>query len=240
MFQIYNHIKRYIHGRNIYPHSLLMRNKKNDKLVYNYLIELLSDVHDLLDKHQIRYFISDGTLLGAYRSNNFIDGDDDIDIRVYKKDWNKYCKLIQKLKHKYNIESSHNNKWHQIHCKFKTPAESLHMDIVKSDFVFEELWINVDDMFIDSTEYIFIKDKKVRCPHKKYIIPYLEKSYGKTWKTPLLYSHGYRNYIMSLNILLLIVIGILLLLTMKYNYIIFIPIVILLLIFVILSFKNNF
>jgi hypothetical protein len=44
------------------------------------LFKNLLDVHTVLDKYNIKHWLSHGTMLGAYRENNFIEYDDDCDI----------------------------------------------------------------------------------------------------------------------------------------------------------------
>ena len=44
------------------------------------LFKNLVEVHQVLDKHNIRHWLSHGTILGAYRDNNFIAWDDDADL----------------------------------------------------------------------------------------------------------------------------------------------------------------
>lgn len=44
--------------------------------------EFLVEVRDLLEKNNIKYFLLFGTLLGAYRENDFIKHDRDIDIGI--------------------------------------------------------------------------------------------------------------------------------------------------------------
>ena len=52
----------------------------NERL--NYSIECLKLVTDELDKHNIPYWLEQGTLLGAYRSSMLIPYDYDMDISV--------------------------------------------------------------------------------------------------------------------------------------------------------------
>lgn len=55
-------------------------------------LDILIDVSDFCDKHNIRYFLACGTLLGAIRHNGFIPWDDDIDIMIPRPDYNRFLK----------------------------------------------------------------------------------------------------------------------------------------------------
>lgn len=68
--------------------------------------EILDDIVKVCDDANISYFLDGGTLLGAKRHKGFIPWDDDIDIGIYKDDWNDFESLIvDKLSDKYIIQS---------------------------------------------------------------------------------------------------------------------------------------
>lgn len=68
--------------------------------------EILRDIVKVCDDANIDYFLDGGTLLGAKRHKGFIPWDDDIDIGIYRDDWNKFESLIvNKLADKYIIQS---------------------------------------------------------------------------------------------------------------------------------------
>ena len=50
---------------------------------------LLLYFDDYCKKHQIRYFISNGTLLGAVKYRGFIPWDDDVDVLVPREDYDR-------------------------------------------------------------------------------------------------------------------------------------------------------
>jgi len=75
---------------------------KNPKNVRN-AIRLLKIVIDTLNKHDIKYYLDFGTLLGAMRENAFISWDDDIDISLVNyKDYDKIESVLQEIKKEYS------------------------------------------------------------------------------------------------------------------------------------------
>lgn len=67
--------------------------------------KIFEDVDKICRDNNIQYFIADGTLLGAVRHGGFIPWDDDIDIGMMRKDYNKFIEIAPGLlDEKYTLE----------------------------------------------------------------------------------------------------------------------------------------
>ena len=59
--------------------------------------EILKELIRVMDELNIRYYFVHGSLLGAVRDNDFILEDDDIDIAIFREDYNRLIKNGQEL-----------------------------------------------------------------------------------------------------------------------------------------------
>ena len=75
-------------------------NLRNVQLLY---IELLRFVDNVCKKHDIDYWLEGGTLIGAVRHGGFIPWDDDIDLSIMRKDYEKLIKVLPEEISKYGI-----------------------------------------------------------------------------------------------------------------------------------------
>ncbi len=58
-------------------------------------LEILKSFDKICRKHNLRYYIVGGTLIGAVRHKGFIPWDDDIDVSMPRKDFNKFLKIAK-------------------------------------------------------------------------------------------------------------------------------------------------
>ncbi|MBR2061575.1 MAG: LicD family protein, partial [Tidjanibacter sp.] len=58
------------------------------------LLRMLQVVAEICQKHNISWWLSSGTLLGAARHGGFIPWDDDMDIVLLRKDYKRLAKIL--------------------------------------------------------------------------------------------------------------------------------------------------
>lgn len=72
-------------------------------------VEILDVVAEFCEKNDIKYWLDCGTLLGAIRHKGFIPWDDDIDIGMLRKDYQKFMDLFNKENTRYKFFCNENN-----------------------------------------------------------------------------------------------------------------------------------
>ncbi len=73
------------------------------KPVWAALFDVYKEVAKICDRHGLRYYVTDGTAIGAVRHHGFIPWDDDFDMSMPREDYEKFidiarCELPQNLK----------------------------------------------------------------------------------------------------------------------------------------------
>ena len=73
-------------------------------------LEIMKDIHTFCMEHHILYSLLDGSLIGAARHKGFIPWDDDIDVAMDRKDYDKFLKIAkEKYSDKYTILNNDTN-----------------------------------------------------------------------------------------------------------------------------------
>lgn len=68
-------------------------------------LDIMSDFVKVCEKHELTYFLIAGSAIGAVRHKGFIPWDDDLDIGMFRSDFDKFLELADKeLSSKYTIE----------------------------------------------------------------------------------------------------------------------------------------
>lgn len=100
-------------------------------------LELLDEFLRLCDKHQLRYFLSGGTCLGAIRHNGFIPWDDDIDVSMPRDDYQRFVEVARReLDDRYVFQS----------CETEPNCGLVFGKIRKKGTVYSEIYSHHIDM----------------------------------------------------------------------------------------------
>ena len=75
------------------------------------LVEIMKYFHNICEKNNIRYYVLGGTCLGAVRHKGFIPWDDDIDVGIPRKDYDRLVEIAKKSDNgRYILEAPLENK----------------------------------------------------------------------------------------------------------------------------------
>lgn len=131
----------------------------------NIMVEMLCEIDRICKKHNIEYYISDGTLLGAIRHKGFIPWDDDLDISMTRENYNKFQKVaIKEISKDYFVQTVETEKVYAINgCPMKIRhLHSLFKEVARSNVKYNE------GIFID----VFPMD---RIPSNKKLLNFQKK-----------------------------------------------------------------
>ena len=112
---------------------------KNDiiKTIQENLLPIAKDFHNYCKKEKLNYYIIGGTFLGAIRHKGFIPWDDDIDIAMPRKDYEKFLKDYPQKKY--------------FILNYKTNPEYKYYisKLCSKDYIIKEKTGNEVNLFID-------------------------------------------------------------------------------------------
>ena len=166
------------------------------------LYKAMNVTHKILLDNNILYYANGGTLLGAVRHKGIIPWDDDLDVEVGYKDFNKllskkvrdqFRKYGYRLKKHYNDDSGEFS-WVKLR-KIDKNSVGINIDFFPTKFIIEnnkvrtisspdtvsEIW---PDFYFYLDELLPLRevkfgDGKILIPNKPE--PYLTRGYGKDW-----------------------------------------------------------
>lgn len=130
------------------------------------MLDILIEFDRICKKHNIRYWLDAGTLLGAVRHGGFIPWDDDIDVCMFPADYKKFCKICE-------AELASPYKWHA--AKTRENYFSHWGRVVNEDIVVQRHLKNPDriESYNVWLDVFIVEEGAVKTKQK------IEKLYGK-------------------------------------------------------------
>lgn len=123
------------------------------KKVWAVELDLLNEFISVCNKHNIKFFVAGGTILGTVRHKGFVPWDDDIDIMMFRSEYDRLCKIASiEFKYPYFFQTeqsdSHSGRGHAQLRNSETTAilsngydigrkinQGIFIDIFPLDFV---------------------------------------------------------------------------------------------------------
>ena len=133
----------------------------------NTQIEILKEIVRICEKHELKYFLIYGTLLGAIRHNGFIPWDDDLDIGMPRGDYKKFLEIAKaELSDSYFLQNMETQKDYWL----------TFSKVRKNNTIFEEeAVVNMPDyihkgIFVDVFPLDYVEKKEGTLVHIQFVL----------------------------------------------------------------------
>lgn len=93
----------------------------NKEEALNVMLLLMDDIDAICNKYGLSYYLAYGTLIGAVRHHGIIPWDDDIDIQMPRRDYEKFIQIYS-VEGKYSITSPHSKSPLYYYAKIYDPC----------------------------------------------------------------------------------------------------------------------
>lgn len=117
-------------------------------------LHLLSSIHDFCMEHKLKYYMMWGTLLGAVRHKGFIPWDDDVDIVMFRDDYEIFCSTYHDTNAQ--IIECQKNKDYYLPIAKVVDTRTVLKENVQSNM---EIGVYVDIFVLDPVSCSFIKNQ---------------------------------------------------------------------------------
>ena len=164
---------------------------KDIKEVWAIEIDLLMQLDEVCKKHNLKYYITDGTMLGTVRHKGFIPWDDDIDVTMFRDDYEKLLKVADtEFKYPYFLQTEYSDPGClRGHAQLRNSATTGILKTEEGKFKFNQglfLDVFVMDNVIDDKK-LYEQQKKDAEKYRKRAVKYARWStrYYKqnTWQS---------------------------------------------------------
>lgn len=148
--------------------------------LHKHELEIMDEFVKICNKYNLTYFLYGGTLLGAVRHKGFIPWDDDLDLAMPRKDYEKFIEVAKnELNSKFELDNYHTNKLCYLNfSKIRNKNTILVQDFQKDNYEGPKgIWIDIfpldnakkEEGKLQSLRIIFIKAMRSIAHYKSNI-----------------------------------------------------------------------
>lgn len=120
------------------------------------MLDMLKCLDQICRKHNIQYWLSSGTLLGAVRHSGFIPWDDDLDVEMLKPDYKKLMEVLEKeLPENYILQNHKTDKNYVLQFSKIRDKNSCLEECHALDLHYRYHGIFIDLFFLEPMNYSF-------------------------------------------------------------------------------------
>lgn len=143
---------------------IISRNGKENIKVRDLQLEVLSimdEIHRVCEKNNIKYCLIAGSALGIVNYKGFIPWDDDMDVCIQRKDWNRFIKALEKdLGDNFYFQCFENDKRYNTIMGPTMKVRKKNTYIKETNFLLKNRCKSGDGIFVDIIIYDNICENK--------------------------------------------------------------------------------
>ena len=107
-------------------------------------LEILDEIVNICNKYNINYFFIAGTLIGAVRHKRFIPWDDDLDIAMFRNDYDRFIEVAQKeLSDRFIIDSHDTTNYYRLAAKVRIKNTIYMQEDLKNYQGEQGIWVDI-------------------------------------------------------------------------------------------------
>jgi lipopolysaccharide cholinephosphotransferase len=113
------------------------------KRIWAIQLDLLNEIDRVCKKHGLKYYFVGGSLLGAVRHKGYIPWDDDVDIALFRDDYEKLLSLKEEFSHPYFLQRPGDEGYYYSFIKFRNSNTSCVCDVFKYEKWNQGIFIDI-------------------------------------------------------------------------------------------------